>query len=52
MAVGPIAREVSAMFDDHWNCVLAVPISALTSRGLPPMTSRALAATSKPRGNV
>ena len=32
MAVGPITREVSAMFDDYWNCVLAVPISALTSR--------------------
>ena len=32
MAVGPIAREVSATFDDYWNCVLAVPISALVSR--------------------
>lgn len=32
IAVGPIAREVSAMFDDYWNCVLAVPIKALTSR--------------------
>ena len=32
MAVGPIAREVSAIFDDYWNCVLAVPISALISR--------------------
>ena len=32
MAVGPIARGVSATFDDHWNCVLSVPISALTSR--------------------
>jgi len=32
MAVGPIAREVSATFDDHWNCVLAVPISALVPR--------------------
>ncbi|MDP1760800.1 MAG: phospholipase D-like domain-containing protein, partial [Deltaproteobacteria bacterium] len=32
MAVGPIAREVSAIFDDYWNCVLAVPISALVSR--------------------
>ena len=31
MAVGPIARGVSATFDDHWNCVLAVPISALVS---------------------
>jgi len=32
MAEGPITREVSAMFDDYWNCVLAVPISALVSR--------------------
>jgi putative cardiolipin synthase len=32
MAVGPIAREVSATFDDSWNCVLAVPISALVPR--------------------
>jgi cardiolipin synthase C len=31
MAVGPITREVSANFDDYWNCVLAVPISALVS---------------------
>ena len=32
MAVGPIARGVSATFDDHWNCVLSLPISALVSR--------------------
>jgi putative cardiolipin synthase len=32
MAVGSIAREVSATFDDHWNCVLAAPVSALVSR--------------------
>ena len=32
MAVGPIARGVSAAFDDHWNCVLSLPISALVSR--------------------
>ena len=32
MAVGPITREVSAVFDDYWNCVLAVPINALVSR--------------------
>ncbi len=32
MAVGPITREVSAIFDNYWNCVLAVPISALISR--------------------
>ena len=32
MAVGPIARGVSAAFDDHWNCVLAVPVSALVPR--------------------
>jgi putative cardiolipin synthase len=31
MAVGPIAREVSAMFDDYWNCVLALPVSAFVS---------------------
>jgi putative cardiolipin synthase len=31
MAVGLITREVSAIFDDYWNCVLAVPIGALTS---------------------
>jgi putative cardiolipin synthase len=29
MAVGPIAREASARFDDFWNCVLALPVSAL-----------------------
>ena len=32
MALGPIARQVSARFDDYWNCVLAVPVSALVSR--------------------
>ena len=32
LAVGPVAREISANFDDYWNCVLAVPINALTSR--------------------
>lgn len=32
IGVGPIAREVSAIFDDYWNCVLAVPIEALTLR--------------------
>ena len=32
MAVGPIAREVSANFDDFWNCVLAMPVSALVRR--------------------
>jgi putative cardiolipin synthase len=32
LAVGPIARGVRATFDDHWNCVLSVPISALVSR--------------------
>ncbi len=34
LAVGPISREVSAIFDDYWNCVLAVPIKALMSRRL------------------
>ena len=32
MAVGPIAREASASFDDYWNCVLAMPVSALVPR--------------------
>jgi len=32
IVLGPITREVSATFDDYWNCVLAVPISALISR--------------------
>jgi putative cardiolipin synthase len=32
MAVGPIARGVSATFDDHWNCVLALPVGALVRR--------------------
>ncbi|MDP2046941.1 MAG: phospholipase D family protein [Deltaproteobacteria bacterium] len=32
MAVGPIAREASANFDDYWNCVLAMPVSALVRR--------------------
>jgi putative cardiolipin synthase len=32
MAVGPIARKVSTVFDDYWNCVLAVPVSALVPR--------------------
>ena len=32
LAVGPISREVSAIFDDYWACVLAVPIGAFISR--------------------
>ena len=32
LAVGPIARSISATFDDYWNCVLAVPINALVAR--------------------
>ena len=32
LAVGPIARNISAVFDDYWNCVLAVPVNALISR--------------------
>jgi putative cardiolipin synthase len=32
MAVGPVAREASANFDDYWNCVLAMPVSALVRR--------------------
>jgi putative cardiolipin synthase len=29
MGVGPVAREISAVFDDYWNCVLSVPLKAL-----------------------
>jgi cardiolipin synthase C len=29
--LGSVTREVSAIFDDYWNCVLAVPINALIS---------------------
>ena len=32
ITLGPITREVSARFDDYWNCVLSVPINALMSR--------------------
>jgi putative cardiolipin synthase len=32
MAVGPVAREASACFDDFWNCILAMPVSALVPR--------------------
>jgi len=32
ITLGPITREVSAGFDDYWNCVLSVPIKALMSR--------------------
>jgi cardiolipin synthase C len=31
MAMGPIVQKVSAVFDDYWNCVLAVPLQALVS---------------------
>ncbi len=31
VALGPIARQVSVDFDDYWNCVLSVPLSALVS---------------------
>jgi putative cardiolipin synthase len=31
IVLGPMARQVSAIFDDYWNCVLAVPINALIS---------------------
>jgi putative cardiolipin synthase len=31
ITLGPITREVSAWFDDYWNCVLSVPIKALMS---------------------
>ena len=32
LAAGPIAREASANFDEYWNCVLALPVSALVRR--------------------
>ena len=32
IAVGPIAKEVSAGFDEYWNHELAIPIRALVSR--------------------
>jgi cardiolipin synthase C len=32
LGMGPIARTVSAVFDDYWTCVLAVPVNALISR--------------------
>ncbi|OGR29646.1 MAG: hypothetical protein A2139_02730 [Desulfobacca sp. RBG_16_60_12] len=31
IVLGPITRQVSAIFDDYWNCVLSVPINALIS---------------------
>jgi cardiolipin synthase C len=31
MAVGPIARQASAVFDDYWNCVLSIPLKAIVS---------------------
>ena len=32
MAIGPITRELSAGFDDYWNCALSIPIKALLKR--------------------
>ena len=32
MALGPIAKEVSAAFDEYWNHELAIPIRAFVSR--------------------
>jgi putative cardiolipin synthase len=29
MAIGPITREISAAFDDYWNCALSIPLDAL-----------------------
>ena len=31
MAMGPITQKVSAVFDDFWNCALAIPLQALVS---------------------
>ncbi len=36
MALGPIARQVSAGFDAYWNSVLSIPIKALVSNRLTP----------------
>ena len=35
MAIGPIAREVSAGFDEYWNHELAIPIRAFVSQSPP-----------------
>ncbi len=32
MAIGPVTREISAVFDEYWNCVLAIPLNALVKR--------------------
>jgi len=32
LAQGPLVRELSAAFDDYWNCALSAPIRALVSR--------------------
>jgi putative cardiolipin synthase len=32
LAVGPIARQASTVFDDYWNCALAIPLKAIVSR--------------------
>jgi len=32
MAIGPVTRNISAVFDDYWNSVLAIPIQALEKR--------------------
>jgi len=34
MAEGPLVRQVSAAFDDYWNCVLSIPLKALVSHRL------------------
>ena len=51
IAEEPIVRQVSAIFDDYWNCVLSVPLQALMSRQPTAEELRKLVATSKPRVN-
>jgi putative cardiolipin synthase len=36
LAVGPIARQVSTVFDDYWNCALAIPLKAIVSHQFGP----------------
>ncbi len=42
---GPVAREVSAIFDDYWNCMLSVPLKAVVGHRPDGQTSERLAGT-------
>jgi putative cardiolipin synthase len=35
VAIGPITRQISAAFDDYWNCALSIPIQALVKHQPP-----------------